>query len=548
MIAKWAGKCAACGRGIKPGDSIEWDRATRSVSHDDCRVAAPAVVAQAAAAVVESRAVEVPARFVVPIAPGEDYLPYQRAGIFYSSSRFGTLNADEPGLGKTLQSIGLINLEPSIARVLIVCPKSLRLNWRNELMRFLARPLSIGLGDSKHWPTSDVVIITWDTARNLRPRIDARAWDLVIVDEAHYGKSRTAARTKAVFGHEGKGRGAARIPADPGIAGNRRLALTGTPIDNSPEEVFATLRWLDPVTWPKFWDFGLAYCNGHQEKIGWDRANNKPRLAWDFTGVSNLPDLQAKLRASVMVRRLKRDVLKELPPKRRQIIVLPADGLGDVVKAQLSVYDQDRKVETLEAELADILKTQTRLRGDQARETEEYTRAAARLEAAEEIEFERMSIEARALAIRKAPLVAEHVRDMLDGGARKCLIGLHHPEVAEILGRELADFNPVQIIGATKPDARQAAVLRFQTDPTCRVFDASMQAAGVGLTLTEADLVVFAELDWRPSVITQLEDRAHRIGQLWSLLVQHVVIEGSLDALKVAKIVKKQEIARVSLD
>lgn len=542
MISKFPGTCARCRGRFPAGTEINYDRETKTASHEQCDVKSKATP-EVRAAVVESRAIEVPADLVIPAPEGLAYREYQKAGIFYAMQRFATLNADDMGLGKTIQTAGIINATEGLERILIVAPFSLILNWKAELELWLVRRRTITVADAKHWPTEGIAIVTWGSVSGLRPLIDAVAWDLVVVDEAHYGKNPTTARTRGVFGCEGKGRGAKRIPPDPGIRANRRLALTGTPIENRPKEIFPVLHWLDPVAWPKFWDFGLRYCNGHQEKIGWNPATRKPKFAWDFEGESNLLELQQTLRSTLMVRRLKDKVLTELPPKQRQIIVIPAQGAAKAeAQAQMRIWKSslEGSVAALEAE---VEKTKA------SSDPKAYAAAAARLAQVEELAFEEMSKVAKALAIAKAPFVAEHVRDALEGGVSKVLIGMHHEEVGDALLEALKDFGPVSVTGKIKdPAARQAAVKRFQTDPTCRVFVGSIRAAGVGLTLTAAPLVVFAEIDWVPTVMSQFEDRAHRFGQTEHVLIQHVVVDGSFDCLKVGHLVRKQKIGNRALD
>ena len=136
----------------------------------------------------------------IPAPAGLAYLPYQRGGIAYAMERDGVLIGDEPGLGKTIQAIGAVNADPHARRVLVICPASLKLNWRNELRKWLVRPMSIGIAESDDFPKTDVVIINYDIVARHRPVIDRIEWDCLIVDEAHYLKSPKAQRTKAVLG------------------------------------------------------------------------------------------------------------------------------------------------------------------------------------------------------------------------------------------------------------------------------------------------------------------------------------------------------------
>lgn len=136
----------------------------------------------------------------IPAPAGLAYLPYQRGGIAYAMERDGVLIGDEPGLGKTIQAIGAVNADPNARRVLVICPASLKLNWRNELRKWLTRPLTIGIAESDDFPKTDVVIINYDIVARHRLVIDRIEWDCLIVDEAHYLKSPKAQRTKAVLG------------------------------------------------------------------------------------------------------------------------------------------------------------------------------------------------------------------------------------------------------------------------------------------------------------------------------------------------------------
>ena len=152
------------------------------------------------------------------------------------------------------------------------------------------------------------------------------------------------------------------------------------------------------------------------------------------------------------------------------------------------------------------------------------------------------------LALAKLPQVIEHIKACLDSGVEKIIVWAHHTDVIEKLGNELSDYGTVRITGETSTHVREEAVERFQTLPFMRVFIGSISAAGVGLTLTAAQHEVFAELMYNPSDMMQAEDRAHRIGQTGNLLIQIMVLEGSLDARMAEILVKKQETADRVLD
>jgi SWI/SNF-related matrix-associated actin-dependent regulator 1 of chromatin subfamily A len=494
ITAKFASVCSVCQRGILSGDRVAWTRGTPAV-HATCSEEGRAVAVK----VQESKAID--ASMVLPCPEGLAYLGYQKAGIAYALSRTGTLIADEMGLGKTVQAIGAINASPEIRRVLVICPASLKINWRNEMRRWLTRDLTIGVMPADM--SADVTICNYDILKKL----PVAAWDLVILDEAHFCKNPKAARTKLV---KSIVRGAKRI-----------LALTGTPILNKPIEMWPILQMVNPEAWDPagyvkkmavgpgegagFFRFAKRYCDAHQERVSRDKT------VWVFDGASNLPELQEKLRTTCMVRRLKADVLKELPPKRRQVISV-GNGCHD------------------EQTWGDI--------GD------DYETAYKR---AKNIPFEEISEVRHTQALQKVEAAVEHIREAAEASG-KVVVFAHHKDVIAALAEGLADLGVATLTGDTPNDARQAAVERFQSDTTCRVFIGSIHAAGVGLTLTAASHIIFVELDWTPANLTQAEDRCHRIGQTESVLVQHLVLDGSIDARMTQLIVEKQNIADMALD
>ena len=505
IISKFPGECLTCHREIRVGDRVSWLKGRKGVEHAACSQEGRDIAATTAA----SRAVDVAPNLNIPCPDGLSYLGYQRAGIMYALAHKGTLLADSMGLGKSIQALGVINASPDVRRVLIVCPASLKLNWRNECRKWLTRANVVRvwplLRDAQGTPDVLVDVINYDILKKL-PK-DA-SWDLLVLDEAHYVKNPKSQRTKLVQALKKR---CARV-----------LALTGTPILNRPVELWPILQIVAPETWDPagfargkqlgagegagFFKFARRYCAAHEVWIG--RSKH-----WDFTGASNLEELQEKLRATCMVRRLKADVLKELPAKRRQTIELEIDADEELDAERTSWGDSDF----------------------------EPVKARAR------VQFTEISSARAALALKKVPAVVEHMCDALESSP-KIVLFAHHRAVIEALRDQLAMYSPVVITGETPIEERQANVERFQTDPTCRVIIGSIGAMGVGLTLTAASHVVFAELDWTPANVTQAEDRCHRIGQLESVLVQHLVVKGSLDARMVELLIQKQEIADLALD
>ena len=448
----------------------------------------------------------------IPSPEGLEYLPYQKGGIAFSQGREGTLIADEMGLGKTIQAIGRINVDPSIKRALIVCPASLKINWKRELDKWLTRPMTVGIADSKTWPTGmNVVVINYDILTKC-PQVLAEEWDFVCFDESHYIKNEKAKRTKVATA----------------IKARSRMALTGTPILNRPIELFTTLNWLDPSAWGSFWSFARKYAGAYQDRYG-----------WHFDGASNLDELQKQLRSTVMVRRLKADVLKELPAKRRQVVELVTNGAAKVVTAERKAW------EASEERMAD-LQTQADLAREMGDEAA-YREAVKELSSGRLAAFAEMSKLRHETALAKVEKCIEFLTDALENGG-KIVVFAHHLDVIEALKAGLAAHNPVVVTGSTKVEDRQRAVDAFQNDPSVKLFLGNIKAAGVGLTLTASSHVVFVELDWTPGWVSQAEDRCHRIGQTDSVLVQHLVLDGSLDAYLAKTLIKKQEVAEKALD
>lgn len=463
----------------------------------------------------------------IPAPEKLEYLPYQKAGIGYASKRPATLIADEMGLGKTIQALGYINLKEDIKKVLIICPATLRLNWQREAEKWLTRKFSISVIDGKNDDfNADIVIVNYDRLDKNGEKFTSQKWDLLIVDEAHMLKNPKAKRTKKALGYWDK----KKKEKIEGIKDHAKfcLFLTGTPILNKPVELQTLLAAIDPRLFGNFMSYAKRYCAAHQTRYG-----------WDFSGSSHLDELQEKLRANVMVRRLKKDVLTELPPKRRQVIVIPPNGASVVVAAEKEAYEAHReKIERLEDE-----KSLAHATGDET----EYNKIVDQLQNEIRLAFTQIAKARHEVALAKIPAVITHLEEMLENDINKIVVFAHHRDVINSLKNHFGDIS-VTLTGESKNDEKQNAVDKFQNDPSCKIFIGSIKAAGVGITLTASSHVVFAELDWTPAWITQAEDRTHRIGQTNSVLIQHLVLDGSLDADISQKLVEKQNISDKALD
>jgi len=279
---------------------------------DTAKMELERLLAKQKAKIEASRLTDINIDFPVP----EDlkYLGYQKAGIAYAIDKNATLLADEMGLGKTIQAIGVINAKEDIKKVIIVCPASLKINWQRELEKWLVKPLTVGIAGKK-FPEADIIIINYDILKKYQANLEKQNWDLIVMDEAHYVKNSKAARSK--------------VAKEIAEKAKNKILITGTPIANRPAELWHLLHILNPQKWDNFFNFAKRYCDAERTSYG-----------WDFSGASNLKELQNLLRENVMVRRLKKDVLTELPAKRRQIITIEADKEAQqLIKQQTSQLD-----------------------------------------------------------------------------------------------------------------------------------------------------------------------------------------------------------------
>lgn len=443
---------------------------------------------------------------------GLEYMPFQRAGIAFAATRESVLIADEMGLGKTIQALGICN-NTNAHKILIVCPASLKLNWKREAEKWLTEKKEIEILNGKEATRqANIYIINYDILSKHK-WIAEENWDIVICDESHYLKNPKAIRTKAALEILKKAK--------------KKIMLTGTPIMNRPIELQAVLAALG-CDFAKNW-FGYAkrYCGAYKSRFG-----------WDVSGASNLEELQEKLRSSVMIRRLKKDVLLDLPSKTRQIIEIPADKFSSALKKEMKIM---QSYEEKKAELVELKKRASEQKDDSA-----FKSKIESLRNALSVDFAEISRVRHETALDKVEFTIEYITDMLES-RDKIILFAHHIDVIDKLSSAFPDIS-VKFTGEMTAEDKQRSVDRFQSDPNCKIFIGSIMAAGVGITLTAANTVVFHELEWTPSAISQAEDRAHRIGQKENVLIQHLVIDSSIDAMLAKKIKAKQEIIEKALD
>lgn len=483
----------------------------------------------------------------VPCAIGKKYTKYQEECVAFCRDRKGVLIGDEMGLGKTIEAIACVNDDTTIHNVLVICPATLKQNWRNEICAWRARTCEVVIADSSgdianpqvsnlRWIIVNPERLIKERGDNLMGALQEMHFEMLIVDEAHRIKNPLAATTIAVLGADAKP--SKGIEAVKGLmhSAGRALFLTGTPMPNRPRELFPLLHALAPDAFKKQWDFNMRYCAGRQEEIR-VRGGEK-RLIWNFDGASNLDELRDLMRGSILIRRLKSDVLKELPPKIRQIIPFGAEGFKELMERERAAFHELLDLSPRTQGIAEQLKSKAI----------PYEEAARKLQF-DELELNGSSLAAvrQQIALAKLPLVFEHIQNLRDDGMHKLVIFAHHHTVLDALAQKYGD-EAVVLTGKTKMGDRQDIVDEFQEDSEKNIFIGGIKAAGVGITLTSAHTVIFVESDWVPSSITQAEDRVHRIGQRMPVLIQHLVIDGSVEAIMLKVAVSKQGIADRALD
>lgn len=524
----------------------EWPKGSRKWQVCWWKPLTQADVKQRTETMEASRATD--AEIAIPGPDGYSYLGYQKAGVSFMMRRFGSgqeqgvLLGDEMGLGKTIQAIGLMNFDAKIQRVLIICPATLKFNWLKELRRWLVRDMSIEVADSKCFPSADVVIINFDILHKFEKSL-SNFWDLIVIDEAHYLVNRKARRTKCVFGYKpSKKEIQKRAQADgtdetvaaaklliPALNARRKLAMTGTPMVNRAADLFPIINWLDPQKWNNGFKFLIRYCGGKQTGFG-----------WDFTGATNTEELNRELRSGLMLRRLKKDVLKDLPSKLRKVVELPNDAESQAyVDEENEEYEQrSEKLERL-AVAVELAKA-----GD---DREAFKAAVLALNENVKAVFTEMARVRHMTALAKLPQVIAKLKELEEEDPdHKIVIFAHHRDVIAALKAEWP--NASVVIGGMESEDKMKQVERFQNDPTVTKFLGGLRAASEGITLTASSHVIFVEEDWTPGKMSQAEDRCHRIGQHDNVLVEHWVLAKSLDVRIAQATVDKQEVMDKILD
>ncbi|XP_015260690.1 PREDICTED: DNA annealing helicase and endonuclease ZRANB3, partial [Cyprinodon variegatus] len=344
-------------------------------------------------------------------------------------------------------------------------------------------------------------LLTTD-ARPLVEALSRQRFNVIVVDESHYLKSRNAARTKIL------------VPLIQ--SAKRAILLTGTPALGRPEELFMQIDALYPRRFGTWTDYAKKYCNAHYRYFG-------PRRQWDCRGASNLTELHQRL-SQIMIRRLKAEVLTQLPPKIRQRI--PFDLPKEASKeASASFAEWERLMKGLGSGVA---ATENPFTEVMSLVTQMYKQTA----------------------IAKAGAVKDYIKMMLEAEQLKFLVFAHHLTMLQACTEAAIEAKAgyIRIDGRVPSSERIKLVHKFQNEPDTRVAILSIQAAGQGLTFTAASHVVFAELYWNPGHMKQAEDRAHRIGQTSSVNVHYLIAKGTFDTVMWSMLNRKETVTGSTLN
>jgi SWI/SNF-related matrix-associated actin-dependent regulator of chromatin subfamily A-like protein 1 len=441
---------------------------------------------------------------------GGELKPFQRAGVAYLLAQRRAFLADEQGLGKTIEALATLEADDAYPAV-VVCPASLKLNWMRELERWLPARTAQALsgtgvraarssdadaprGDAAGAtaphagapiPRADITVVNYDILAARAPALAAMAPRALVLDESHYCKNAAAKRTQAVA------RLAAAVPSD-GLV----LALTGTPVMNRPPELISQLRILGRLA-----DFGSGAQFGQRFR----GADAHMRLHWH-------------LRSRCFVRRLKADVLPQLPPKTRTVVPVELDNEPEY---RLAEHDVIAWLRSRPLDLSELdAKVAAALRAERLVRLNALKKLAAR---------------------GKLHAALTWIHDFCSSGERLVVFARHRE-----IQRALLDRFPsaLHILGEDTHATRDASLHAFQAadDSKNQLIVCSIEVAGQGLTLTKASNVAFLELDWTPAKHDQAEDRCHRIGQQDAVNAWYLLAAGTIDETMATLLERKRAI------
>ncbi len=437
-----------------------------------------------------------------------DLLAYQLDGIAFAAGAGRAVLADEMGLGKTIQAVGVAELlarQAGIERVLVVCPASLKSQWRAEIERFCARGVQLVAGTgaerAAHYANGAFfTVCNYEQVLRDYLAIERTRWGLVVLDEAQRIKNWEAKTSRIIK--------SLRSPF--------ALALSGTPLENRLDDLYSVVEFIDDRR------LGPAYRFIHRHRVASD--------AGKVLGFKNLDALRERLRP-VLLRRTRSSVALELPPRATEVVrVTPTDEQLGMHAAQMQTVSSIVKKKFLSE--MDLLRLQKAL-------------LLARMSANSTFLVDKQppgySTKLERLGELLESLCGEPARKLLVFSEWTTMLDLVEP----LLARLHADF--VRLDGSVPQKERQRLVNRFQSEPGCRAFLAT-NAGSTGLNLQAADTVINLDLPWNPARLEQRIARAHRMGQKRPVQVYLLITEGTIEENLLATLSAKHELAAAVLD
>ena len=424
--------------------------------------------------------------------PGDQFrgklMNFQKEGLdFLLKSSGNALLADEMGLGKTVQTLSYVSTEKQTFPVLIVAPLVTLNNWEREVEKFLKKKSRNGrivesesptvtlirTGKAKELPKTDIYIINYELLLKRSDDLEQVGIRTIVCDEVHNLRSKTTQKYKAVK----------KLAALSTV--QYRIGLSGTPIYNRGSEIWPIIDILKPGLLGSFKEFCEYFCY----------VNDKGKA---IVLENKRASLRNELQKHVMLRRKKSDVLKELKDKVRYKEVIASD-------TDYYLEELDKIWKKLEEEQKDA---QT-----------EFSKSASYHRA---IQSER-----QIAGVATLPHVINYVKNIMEI-EESVVVFCHHKLIHKLLHESLQEFSPVSIIGGQSDATRQDQIDKFQKGES-KLMIAGIRAGNVGINLTKAKYVIFAELDWSPAIHRQAEDRLHRIGQQNTVFAYYLIGNGTLD-------------------
>jgi SWI/SNF-related matrix-associated actin-dependent regulator of chromatin subfamily A-like protein 1 len=421
---------------------------------------------------------------IIQLAPGIDKItegslyPHQSDGVAFLLSKKRAILADDMGLGKTRQAIVAMEAGCPEGTVLVVCPASLKLNWKREILMVDDDASIEVLGvDNCQAEAPRWIIINYDILSKHAERLHAVEWSGIILDEAHFIKnaSKRTSHCLKLLGVQAEAH--AQL-----IGPDYVFLLTGTPMTNRPKDLFNLFRCVGHPAARSFLSFAKRYCDAYRNDFG-----------WVTTGASNLAELNLLMK-EISIRRMKDEVI-DLPPKVRSWVPVDISASAaalNAIDSFLSWYSGTDPSQPNDREfLSRLVKVRT------------------------------------ALHKAKFKAVAERLKDVIATGEKVVLFTCFTDGIER--HKKILGDQAVTITGSDTSTKRMKAVDRFQTDPTVRVALCNIIAGGVGINLTAGTHVIFQDLDWVPANHAQAEDRCYRLGQDHRVTVEYFHADGTLD-------------------